>query len=1213
VDSGAYTFADSAGGRVSGRPLRSATLCLLLASSSVAALLIGGGTQPAFAVCANTVGPGAVASFTNPSGQTIACVTFNNATVSGNVVNAGTITPGGPSGIQFSNSSTINGSVSNSGTISVSGAGIDAESGGNGVTFFGGITSSGTITAGGDGIRIVATSTFAGGITNIGVIKSGDTGIQINEVLTFAGGITNTGTLSAAADNGIVFRALSLPQTFIGNISNGGTITAPGAGILATGQTTGLLKSTLTSFGGAIVNSGTINGGQTGIKVNIVQTFTSGITNNGSIVATAKTGILVNGFSGSGGSLSSTFAGGIVGTGTISAGTYGIKLTGVSNFSGGISSGPITALADTGIAVTSVSTFTGNITSTGSITAAKDGILIEARTVSFFNGNIVNQGTITSGPNFGGIVVFDTNTGAGNPNITFTGNITNNGRITASGTGADIEIADANVLNGGIVNTGTLSAAAAAAGAIAINNGVFGTATLGIVNSSTGVISSAGLAAIFVEGQTILGGITNAGTISDPNGKGIFLVGTQLTTFMGGITNNGTITAKTGILAGAQTFSGPIVNTGNITGTGGTALAANSSTDALTVDQEAGTITGNISLLSSNADVLNVTGGVINGNIAGAGTQIINFALGSGTTFTYGFDFTSINTVNINSGTVVLDGVDSATSVEVNNGGTLAGTGTIDPLAVTINSGATLAPGTPGGLGTLSINGNLIFESGSFYAINIAPGAGNNSKTAVTGSANLGGNGTVVVTPVPGHYSNAVYQILTTTTPLTGQFAGLTINGSFTGTMALDYATNSPDDVDLDVTGASLFTVPAGTNPNLNQNQQNVLNAINAGILASPANTPLAPQFVSIGNLSGPAFLNALDQLEGQPATGAQTSAFQLMTDFVNLLTDPSSGGGGSPTGGGAPGFAPEQEASLPSDIAEAYASILTKAPPPQSFAQRWSAWGSAYGGAAKFDGNAVIGSNDVTASDYGFAAGMDYRATPDSVYGFALAGGGTNWSVAQNLGTGRSDSFLLGVHDTTRWGSFYLSGALAFANHWFTTNRTAVGDQLQAHFDGQSYAARGEAGYRYAVPVTGAIIGVTPYAALQAQDFHTPSFSETDLTGGGLGLSFASQNGTDTRSELGARFDNVQIVDAMPLVLRARVAWAHDWISNSSLGAVFQALPGSNFTVNGAAPPTNSALTTASAELHITTNWTAIAKFDGEFAQTAQTYAGTGTLKYTW
>ena len=66
------------------------------------------------------------------------------------------------------------------------------------------------------------------------------------------------------------------------------------------------------------------------------------------------------------------------------------------------------------------------------------------------------------------------------------------------------------------------------------------------------------------------------------------------------------------------------------------------------------------------------------------------------------------------------------------------------------------------------------------------------------------------------------------------------------------------------------------------------------------------------------------------------------------------------------------------------------------------------------------------------------------------------------------------------------------------------------------------KAGYRYAVPVTGYIIGVTPYAALQVQAFHTPGYSETDLSGGGFGLTYNAMNATDTRSELGARFDNL-------------------------------------------------------------------------------------------
>ena len=53
-------------------------------------------------------------------------------------------------------------------------------------------------------------------------------------------------------------------------------------------------------------------------------------------------------------------------------------------------------------------------------------------------------------------------------------------------------------------------------------------------------------------------------------------------------------------------------------------------------------------------------------------------------------------------------------------------------------------------------------------------------------------------------------------------------------------------------------------------------------------------------------------------------------------------------------------------------------------------------------------------------------------------------------------------------------------------------------------------------------LIGITPYAALQVQDFHTPGYSETDLTGGGFAQSYNSMSATDTRSELGARFDDM-------------------------------------------------------------------------------------------
>src|SRR5215472_1508246 len=164
--------------------------------------------------------------------------------------------------------------------------------------------------------------------------------------------------------------------------------------------------------------------------------------------------------------------------------------------------------------------------------------------------------------------------------------------------------------------------------------------------------------------------------------------------------------------------------------------------------------------------------------------------------------------------------------------------------------------------------------------------------------------------------------------------------------------------------------------------------------------------------------------------------------------------------------------------------------------------------------------------------------------------------------------------------------------NHWMSTDRFAVGDHLTANFNAQSYGGRLEGGYRFGTPYG----GLTPYAAIQAQSFHTPGYTETDTIAGGFGLAFAARDATDTRSEL-----------------RGRFAWAHDWVSDPTLLPVFQALPGASFIVDGATPAKNSTLTSAGTELRLANGVTLLAKFDGEFASHSSTYAGTGTFRYRW
>jgi outer membrane autotransporter protein len=248
----------------------------------------------------------------------------------------------------------------------------------------------------------------------------------------------------------------------------------------------------------------------------------------------------------------------------------------------------------------------------------------------------------------------------------------------------------------------------------------------------------------------------------------------------------------------------------------------------------------------------------------------------------------------------------------------------------------------------------------------------------------------------------------------------------------------------------------------------------------------------------------------------------------------------------------------------------------------------------------------------------MDYHFSV-SVIGFAIAGGNTNWSLSQSLGTGRSDAFLAGVYGATHFGPAYLASALSFANHWATTDRFALGsDHLQSSFNAQSYGVRVEAGYRFDNP----FVAVTPYVAGEYQRFDTPNFSETDVSGGGFALAFQNATVSEFRGEIGARFDKALIVgDGMSLTLRGRAAYAYDSVTDPGLLAAYEAasapgaLSGANvgFGVTGAPLPKSVFIGSAGTELKLGNNWTVISKFDGQFASGSQVYSGTGTLRYSW
>ncbi len=882
------------------------------------------------------------------------------STFAGGVANSGTITAG-IFGIEIGSPptfvSTFLGGVTNRGLINAD-FGILVETG---VTnFFGGITNTGTIADGAIGIAVgglvdppLLISTFSGGISNSGTISLENTGIFVDNVSTFSGGIANSGTISAT-NYGIVVgeEEVGAVSTFLGGISNSGTIVAdtgiyvgPGVtkffggitnsgkiadGIIGIAVGRAEIDPLISAFSGGINNSGTISLENTGIWVDNVSTFSGGIVNSGTISATylgiavgaelASLSTFLDGISNSGTIVAHTgiyigqgvtnFFGGITNSGTILdlRGGAGIRVEGgvgaaaISIFSGGISNSGFISGSSAGIFVDNVSTFSGGIANSGTISATYVGIAlgVELTSLSTFFGGISNSGLITART---GIYI-------GPGVVTFAGGVTNSGTIldTPGGYGirvdGGVDTPSMSIFSGGVSNSGYISA---------VNAGIFvdnvSTFSGGVTNSGTITASNFGIA-IAEELRTIstfLGGISNSGVILASTG---IRVGPGVTTFLGGITNTGTISGVTGIVV-TSTSAVSVFDSGVIIGTGGTAIDLSNNA------------TGNTFTLGA--------GYSITGNVRGQGSDTFQLG-GDGSA---NFDLTSIGpsaqyqgftTFNVVGGVWNTTGTFDNLRPETWNvlAGTLAGASTFgtadNAVSITVANGATLEPGVPGTAGgIMTISGDLTLQQDSIYLVNLDPVTA--SRANVSGNVTID-NAILELSLAPGVYSGGtVYDILDPPV-VAGKFFTVDVLNypGFTGT-----ATYEPNEVLLNLTAQLGFGQP------LPIDQHNAATGINT---AFNNGSPLPENFLPIFKLSGTPLVDALSQVDGEDATGAERSAFNMTDRFLELMLDPfvdGRSGAGWPGGGdssaAALGFAPDREASVPPDVALAYTEVIKGQP----------------------------------------------------------------------------------------------------------------------------------------------------------------------------------------------------------------------------------------------------------------------------------------------
>jgi T5SS/PEP-CTERM-associated repeat protein len=1054
------------------------------------------------------------------------------------------------------------------------------------------------------------TVTVNGGTLNVttglsGILLVGENGIG---TLTIENGGTVTDAFSAIADLSgsagssatvtgagstwnLSFGGVTVGQGDTGSLSilAGGTVNIPsGAQFDVGGSNNGSNGS-----GTAIVDNATLRGNGSSV-------FIGALGNSGSTLTVQNGGLVVS-------------DGGNIGAGSFASnGTGVVTVTGAGSLWDAARNSAGNVDASSKIVIDNRPSMTGLIIQQGGQVIDGFAAVGDDSAPGSLN-TVVVDGAGSKWTNLSQLMLGYFNSGFGAGSSTGAVNITNGGLVTApsvligllpDGGGGNTDQIVVSGAGSSLLSSGTIKVGFFGTGLLTVSGGAAASDNHGIIGYSSATPGSLAL---------------NGFGVLDTNNVGANSVGIVTVTGPGSTWNN-----ATSLIVGDNTSTDS-----NFTGIGGgTATGTLTVSDGGTVIVNGGAGTINVAVNNGATGTINI--GAAKGDAAAAPGTIaaaeILFGSGTGgivfnhtsTNYSFGASIQGAGTVDVESGTTVLTANSSYTGATTVNGGTLSVSGSIANSSVTVNAGGTLggtgivgntainggtlAPGNVSGsaFGPLTVQGNLSFTAASTYMIQVSP----TGRTNVTGTATLGG-ASVAANFITSSFVQKQYVIVNATGGVSGTFGSLvTTNLPSIFSASLSYDAH---DAFLDL------TLNSGNSNGLNGNQQNVANALtnafNAGGL------PLV--FLGLT----PA---GLTQASGEVATGSQQTTFDAMNLFLGLLTDPfmDRSGNGVNGGAGAGPFAEENDGASayaadgkPRSKSErdAYAAIYRKAPIAAPFVPSWSVWAAGFGGSQTTDGNAAVGSNTATSSVAGTAVGADYRFSPSTLLGFALAGGGTSFSIAGGLGSGRSDLFQAGAYLRHTAGPAYISAALAYGWQDITTNRTvtiAGVDQLHAEFNANAFSGRLEGGYRFATPW----LGITPYAAAQVTTFDLPAYAEAALSGtNNFALGHAAKSVTDPRSELGLRTDRSYAMQNGVLTLRGRLAWAHDFDTDRNIAATFQALPGASFVVNGAAQAHDAALTTASAEMKWTNGWSAAATFEGEFSNVTTSYAGKGVVRYTW
>jgi outer membrane autotransporter protein len=477
------------------------------------------------------------------------------------------------------------------------------------------------------------------------------------------------------------------------------------------------------------------------------------------------------------------------------------------------------------------------------------------------------------------------------------------------------------------------------------------------------------------------------------------------------------------------------------------------------------------------------------------------------------------------------------------------------------------------------VGGNLALASTANYIEAVSPTTA--SLTSVTGSAAV--NGTFTGNLAPGTYTiGKRYTVLTAAGGVSGAFATTTVVSPSYVKPALSYDANN---VYLTLAPASLVSnLGSGT-----YNQKAVLGAVDAAVAGGfvPAGGALA-----LYGLSGTALNGAVDQISGQVNANVSNAVGASALSFLSMVLPDD-------------GMAQRQYAP-----GQAYGGADA---PSRALLGSGEArfWGAVYGGTADLDGNASNGAAGLSASNYGFAIGVDTRLDANLLAGLTVGVGHQDFSSGN--GAGNSDDVMLGGYFRESLGNAYLAGSVAYGWHSIATSRTVTisgTDVLTARFDAHDIGGRIEAGWR--LPLED--INLTPYGAWTRSSFDAPSYGESAASGAStFALSTAARTTAVGRTELGAKLGHDFGWGDDALTASLKLAWAHQLDDTPTIQAAFTGLPGGAFQVIGTHAGADSAIVGGALEAETKGGLHYGVKLESQLGQGTTIFQGMGELAWHW